>query len=96
MDFVQTLTALGISGATNSISRRYKYNRSKSSSAQRQLERKGSGNWGIYADSQSAAKALAVVFGFSGRPEVHASGMYGHYHDSTHTFHIWYGGKISY
>ena len=96
MDFVQALAALGITGATNSISRRYKYNRGKSSSAQRQLERKGSGNWGIYADSQSAAKALAVVFGFSSRPEVHASGMYGHYHDSTHTFHIWYGGQISY
>lgn len=90
------LVALGITGATNSISRRYKYNRGKSSSAQRQLERKESGNRDIYADSQSAAKEPTVVFGFSSRPEVHASGMYGHYHDSTHTLHIWYGGQISY
>ncbi len=96
LTFVEALAALGVSGATNSISKRYMYNRGKSSLAQRQLEHKGSGNWGIYADSQSSAKALAVVFGFSARPEVHASGMYGHYHDSTHTFHIWYGGEISY
>ena len=25
-------------------------------------------------------------------PEVHGVGRYGHYHDITHTFHIWYGG----
>ena len=96
LSFVEALVALGISGATNSITQRYIYNKNKSSSAQRQLEHKGSGNWGIYANSQYAAKALAVVLGFSGKPKVHASGMYGHYHDGTHTFHIWYGGKISY
>lgn len=96
LSFIDALAALGISGATNSINQRFTYNRTNSSSAQRQLEHKGSGYWGIYADSQSAAKALAIVFGYTAKPEVHASGMYGHYHDSTHTFHIWYGGKISY
>ena len=87
---------MGISGATNSISQRFIYNRGNSSFAQRQLEHNDSGEWGIYADSQQAAKAPAVVMGYSGKPEVHSSGMYGHYHDSTHTFHIRYGSKITY
>lgn len=105
LTFVEVLAALGISGATNSISQRFYYNIHRSSSAQRQLEHKESGNWGIYADSQSAAKSLAVVFGFSAKPEVHASGMYGHYHggyvntktgEYEHVFHIWYGGILNY
>jgi len=47
----------------------------KSSDAQRQLQG-NSANWGIYTNDQAAAKALAVVFGFNGKPEVHGSGMY--------------------
>jgi len=96
MTFVQALIALGITGAVNSITRRYKYDKTKSSTAQRTLEHKGNRQWGIYADTQSAAKALAVVLGSSEKPKVHGSGYYGHYHDFTHTFHIWYGGKIIY
>jgi RHS repeat-associated protein len=100
MCFVEALTALGITGATNTLSKVYKYNRGKSSNAQRELQKK-SDNWGIYTHDQSAAKALAVVLGAKqgteeGTPKVHSSGMYGHYHDSTHTFHIWFGGKIVY
>ena len=53
-------------------------------------------NWGIYANNQDSAKALAVVFGNTDPPEVHESGYYGHYHDSTHSFHIWYGSPIFY
>ena len=96
MSFVEALSALGITGAANNFSKIYQYDRGKSSDAQRALEHRGTGNWGIYADSQSAAKALAYVLGGTNPPEVHSSGMYGHYHDSTHTFHIWYGGVISY
>lgn len=94
MNFVQALASLGISGATNTLSKIYKYNKGKSSTAQRTLEHLGTGEWGIYTHDQSAAKALAVVLGNNDRPEYHGSGMYGHYHDSTHSFHIWYGGKI--
>ena len=94
MSFTETLLALGITGATNSLTNVYKYDRSRSSDAQRELEHKGIGEWGVYADDQRAAKALAIVFGWDERPEVHGNGMYGHYHDYTHTFHIWYGGKI--
>ena len=50
--------------------------------------------WGIYAKTQSDAKALAVVFGCDTEPEVHIPG-YGHYHDAKHAFHIWYGDKIT-
>ena len=96
MNFASALAALGISGATNSVNKRFRYNRGNSSDAKRQLEHLGTGEWGIYADTQHAAKALAVVLGYSGKPEVHSSGMYGHYHDSTRTFHIWYGGTITY
>ena len=95
MNYSEALAALGVSGAANTLNKVYTYNRGKSSKAQRELERKSS-NWGIYTNNQTAAKALAIVFGFAGKPEVHGSGMYGHYHDSTHTFHIWYGGKITY
>lgn len=92
MTFTEALAALGISGAVNSVSKIYEYDRAGSSTAQRSLEHLGTGNWGIYTYSQSAAKALAFVFGCTAPPEVHGWGMYGHYHDSTHTFHIWFGG----
>lgn len=96
MTFTEALAALGISGAVNSLSKTYTYDRGKASSAQRALEHLGSGNWGIYASNQFAAKALAFVFGCTAPPEVHGWGMYGHYHDSTHSFHIWYGGVLYY
>ena len=95
MSFTEALACLGITGATNSISQTFTYDRGKASDAQRQLEHLGKGEWGIYSHSQYAAKALATVFGCTEPPEVHGSGMYGHYHDSTHTFHIWYGGMIN-
>jgi len=96
LTFTQALVGLGITGATNSISQCYTYGKGASSDIQRQLEHLGSGNWGIYADSQQAAKALAVVLGWSNPYEVHSFGMHGHYNDGTHTFRIWYGGTISY
>ena len=95
LSFTEALACLGISGATNSISQRFTYNKGKSSDAQRQLEHLGKGEWGIYSHSQYAAKALATVLGCTEPPEIHGAGMYGHYHDSTHTFHIWYGGMIN-
>ncbi len=52
--------------------------------------------WGIYTNKQSHARALAVAVGATKPPEVHGSGMYGHYHDKKHKVHIWYGGKKFY
>ncbi len=96
MNFQTALASLGITGASNSLNKRYKYNKKKSSSAQRTLQPLGSGQWGIYTNSQTAAKALAIVLGYNSAPEVEGTNMYGHYHDSTHSFHIWFGGKMSY
>ena len=105
LDFVEALATLGVTGATNSITARYSYNKERASSAQRTLEHLCSGYWGIYADTQVAAKALAVVFGWNDNTEVHSPGMYGHYHGGyvdtktgryEHAFHIWYGGVINY
>ena len=95
LSFTEALACLGITGATNSISQRFTYDKGRSSDAQRQLEHRGKGEWGIYSHSQYAAKALATVLGCTEPPEIHGAGMYGHYHDSTHTFHIWYGGMIN-
>lgn len=39
---------------------------------------------------------IYVVFRQSGKPEVCDFGMYWSYRDSTHTFHIWYGGSLTY
>jgi len=96
MNFVSALAALGVTGATNSLNKQYKYDPGKSSNAQRTLQHLGSEQWGIYTHAQSAAKALAVVLGSNEKPEVEGTNMYGHYHDSTHSFHIWFGGKLSF
>lgn len=50
-----------------------------------------------YTEDQSHARMLAIIFG-AGKysPEVHGNGQYGHYHDSTHSFHIWFGAPIIY
>lgn len=47
--------------------------------------------WGIYADSKVAAKTLAFGTECNDKPEVHQYGGYGHYHDSHHLIHIWFG-----
>lgn len=93
--FTEAIQKLGFSGASNQLSQRFTYNTSKYSPAYNSIRQKYKDveYWGIYADSQSDAKALAVVFGCSKSPEVHLPG-YGHYHDSKHAFHIWYGDKI--
>lgn len=52
--------------------------------------------WGIYADSQEAAKTLSVVLGYSAKPEIHGTVQYRHYHDGNHIIHIWYGSPYYY
>ncbi|MEL7569484.1 MAG: RHS repeat-associated core domain-containing protein [Eubacteriaceae bacterium] len=93
MNFKEACIALGATGATNSLKKRsYEVG---TSSAYLDLFSHSS-YWGIYATTQKAAKALAMVFGCNTLPEVHGSGQYGHYHDGKHKFHIWYGNKIKY
>ncbi len=60
----------------------------------RQVKLRDGGHWGIYTPQQEHAKALADYYGYVECPEVHDSGYYGHYHDGSHTFHIWFGEPI--
>ncbi len=66
------------------------------SAAVNSLMKDHKGYWGIYTNDQAYAKALAVVFGGTNKPEVHGDGYYAHYHDASHKFHVCYGGKIGY
>ncbi len=66
------------------------------SAAANSLMKNHKGYWGIYTNNQAYAKALAVTFGGTAKPEVHGDGYYAHYHDANHRFHVWYGGKIRY
>lgn len=50
---------------------------------------------GMYTHDQKDAAALATIFNY-GSPEVHSSGQYGHYNDTNHYFHIWFGGMLQY
>lgn len=93
--FVEALKLLGFSSAKNTLRQDYIYNKEKGSTAQNMLQ-PYSKKWGIYTNDQKHAKALASVCGAYMSPEVHGSGKYGHYHDFSHAFHIWYGGIITY
>ena len=103
MNFEEALAALGCTGVINNLSGRFHFK--KNSSLHEKYKENGN-HWGIYAHSQSAAKALAIVtgcleadespdyrHGYAG-PEFHGPGYYAHYHDFTHAFHIWYGSPI--
>ncbi len=54
----------------------------------------GKNRWGVYTEQQIDAKALAVAFGWTSPPEAHGINYFGHYHDNTHAFHIWFGSPI--
>ncbi len=106
--FEEALALLGVTGAANAITDTvYKYSTKDGSKAQEQLQHmqeseilgknchKKKTPWGIYTHDQSDAKALAVAFGCKNPPDVHGPGMYAHYHDSEHAFHVWFGGQIN-
>jgi hypothetical protein len=52
--------------------------------------------FGIYTLLQVHAKALAMALDIKTPPEVHDPGLYGHYNDKKHNYHIWYGLPIFY
>ena len=94
LTFIQVLAALGVAYPSIGISNRYQVNLNGLNNNANSLFHLPVPAWGVYADSQSAAKALAVVLGSNKPPEVHGQGAYGHYHDGKHTIHIWYGSRI--
>ena len=97
--FTEIVGLLGISGVTN-LSRQYVYDKGNTSPAKKMTTSnrscKGGNYWGVYTHDQAHACALAYVFSCDTPPEVEQSGMYGHYHDKTHSFHIWFGGILNY
>lgn len=56
--------------------------------------------WGVYTQNQNNAKGLAYMLVCQEPPEVHGSGMDGHYNISNkkgkHVFHIWFGSILNY
>ena len=91
LNFTEALLTLGISGAKNSLTKKYKLKYKKPKNLGLGKE------WGIYSSYQPYAKALAIVLSCNlFAPEVNGSGYYGHYHDFHHCLHIWYGSKIFY
>ena len=70
------------------------YNRSPLMEYARNFAMVASPEWGVIANSQEAAKTLAVIFGNSKPPEWHGTGTHLHYHDRNRTFHIWFGAPI--
>ena len=103
MTFVGAMGALGITGASHTLRNIFQYDSDLGSRAQRTLEgmpnirhSPGRSYWGIYTQRQDHAQALALVFGITGRPELHiGSGQrFFHFHDLGHNFHIWFGDSI--
>jgi len=82
MSFNHAVLALGGAGALNASATR--------------LRNEAGGLWGVYTPRQEHAAALANVFGAYASPRVHDSGYFGHFHDGTHSFHIWFGDPIWY
>ena len=95
MNWKQTLLALGITNTTINFHIVRSINLALLGTVARKAKSFAK-PWGIYADSQEAAKTLAVALGYSLTPEVHISGYYAHYHDggTHHKIHIWFGKKV--
>ena len=80
----------------NNLRRAMEYDNSRYCGAHKEADKRGASHWGIYTHKQVHAKALAISIGIITPPEVHGSGMYGHYNDKKHSFHIWFGGMMNY
>jgi len=93
MTWATTLTALGITNTTLDYNQARSINKDKFSNNAKTAQNSNSNCWGVFADSQVAAKTLAVALGYTSAPQG-ISGGYRHYHDGKHRIHIWYGQKI--
>ena len=92
MNFKEAAIALNCMGTYNNLFVTHNYNSKSTCYAKIKAEENGSEIWGIYTKLQCHARALAEAVGiFPGGPEVHKVGSYGHYHNNTRNFHIWFG-----
>ena len=96
-NLMEALALLGCLGCANNLRHAIKYNpKGAESIVEGYARANGSKIWGIYTEQQGHAKMLALLVSANQiePPEVHGSRKYGHYHDFTHSFHIWYGNII--
>ena len=96
-NLMEALALLGCLGCANNLRHAIKYNpKGAESIVEGYARANGSKIWGIYTEQQGHAKMLALLVSTNQiePPEVHGSRKYGHYHDFTHSFHIWYGNII--
>jgi len=99
MNYDTAFSMLGITAGINFTedTRKLIKNLLKSSEAKQEVDfDEKHSKWGIYTYTQEAAKKLAVSVGCVKPPEVEDVGYFGHYHDFTHTIHIWYGYPLYY
>ena len=94
--YFEALAMLNCLGVYNNLRTPVDYNSSSYCAAHKKVNELGYSVWGIYTHYQVYAKALAVSIGVVTPPEVHGSGKYGHYNDSGHSLHIWFGGILNY
>ena len=95
---MEALALLGCLGCVNNLRRIETYIKDSDCIARDNARAFGSEIWGIYTVQQGHAKMLALLVSANQiePPKVHGHKKYGHYHDSTHSFHIWYGDPIYY
>lgn len=94
--YFEALAMLNCLGVYNNLRTPVDYNSSSYCAAHKKVNELGYSVWGIYTHYQVHAKALAVSIGVVTPPKVPGSGKYGHYNDSGHTLHIWFGGILNY
>ena len=94
--YFEALAMLNCLGVYNNLRTSVDYNSSSYCAAHKKVNELGYSVWGIYTHYQVHAKALAVSIGVVTPPKVHGSGKYGHYNDSGHSLHIWFGGMLNY
>ena len=93
MTWATTLTAIGVTNTTRDYTQKRSIDKNNLSNNAKTAQTSNSNCWGIFADSQAAAKTLAVALGYNGAPKG-IQGGYRHYHDEKHAIHIWYGSKL--
>lgn len=93
MTWATTLIAIGVTNTTRDYTQKRSIDKNNLSNNAKTAQTSNSNCWGIFADSQAAAKTLAVALGYNGAPKG-IQGGYRHYHDEKHAIHIWYGSKL--
>lgn len=95
LTWAETMSALGVTNKTLDFNVTRNVNLEKLGQNAKSVKNNNENCWGVFADSQVAAKTLAVALGAEKNcVPMGIQGGYPHYHDRKHTIHIWYGHKL--